>query len=59
MLRLFKFLFTGDWHVCKYEILHDIKLYDDDDIKDKLSVGRQIISRCKICGKINSKILRS
>jgi hypothetical protein len=47
MIRLLKFIFTGDWHLHIWEDIYSTRIEDDD--------GKNLYTRfyckCKICGK--------
>jgi len=54
MLRIIKFLFTGDWHLCEWEPYGKerdaITLFDDEpNVPTKVQP-----SKCKHCGKIET-----
>lgn len=48
MLRILKFLFTGDWHLCKWETFDKYKIMGNDS---KLPTHVQYHCKCSICGR--------
>lgn len=46
MLRIIKFLLTGDYHLHQWETIHKAKILIVDDL-----AGYRIYCRCKHCGK--------
>ena len=50
MLRLFRFLLTGDWHLHAYEIIENVRIVT----KKKKALGYIYTSRCNICGKLKN-----
>lgn len=54
MLRLLKWLFTGDAH------LHQWKILEQRDVNDQGSmIGTVYISQCTVCGKIKQTDIKS
>lgn len=49
MIRLFRFLITGDWHLHKWDKGEDINVWGDST---KYPAYRKTVCRCKECGKI-------
>lgn len=52
MLRLFRFLWTGDWRLPEWVTIKEVNLYDRDN--DKIPVGTKFIVRDKVSGRIRS-----
>lgn len=50
MLRLLKFLFTGDPHLHKWVLIEKRDVMDGD--YSKIPVGQKYICQCEHCGKI-------
>lgn len=50
MLRLIKFLFTGDWHLCKWKAL---EVYTRRRA-DKSIIAYVHVRECETCGKIKT-----
>ena len=48
MLRILRFIITGDWHLCKWETVDTYKLYRDDPTRP---YNVQYHCKCSICGK--------
>ena len=51
MIRLLKFLFTGDWHLHQWEQLQKTYLMDPESITGR-HVGVRYDLKCKHCGNI-------
>lgn len=51
MIRLFKFLFTGDWHLHKWKILETRRLFDQED-GAIMAHGTRYYCQCEYCGII-------
>jgi uncharacterized protein CbrC (UPF0167 family) len=49
MIRLLKFLLTGDWHLHEWEIINEAKL---TSIHNDASKGIKYYLQCKHCGGI-------
>ena len=49
MLRLFRFLITGDWHLCIWEDVRAHINFEKDG--DALPTGYYQVCKCKHCGK--------
>lgn len=47
MLRLLKFLWTGDWYLCKWETINDYNVMRSDG---KIA-SKQYHCKCSICGR--------
>jgi hypothetical protein len=47
MIRLLRFLFTGDWHLHEFETINSYELQNSN-----IKVGMRYEQKCKICGKI-------
>lgn len=50
MLRLIRFLFTGDWHLHEWVEVKTIKRAN----RSNQTCGLIYVSKCKYCGKIRS-----
>jgi hypothetical protein len=50
MLRLFKLLLTGDWHLRKGEVLKRVIIQDEDDD----NIGTIYHQCCNHCGKLKT-----
>jgi hypothetical protein len=48
MIRLLRFLVTGDWHLHQWKIIRAVPLLDDSNEP----VGFVYISKCEACGKL-------
>ena len=52
MIRLIKFLFTGDWHLHEWEIIKEISVWDESKKFDKYPAKYEYVLQCKKCGDI-------
>lgn len=50
MIRLFRFLITGDWHLHKWEQLRAVDIFSSD--LDERPYGRRYECVCEVCGVI-------
>lgn len=50
MIRLFRFLFTGDWHLHKWVIIKEISWSDAYGAE-----WTQWVQKCEHCGKLQKK----
>lgn len=48
MLRLLKFLWVGDWHLCKWETINKYQVYGSNNVRPERI---QYHCKCSICGK--------
>lgn len=56
MLRLLKFLFTGVWHECKYELIDQKETTTSHrHAPMPYKITRTYVSRCNHCGDITSR----
>ena len=53
MLRLIRFLFTGDSHVHKWTIIEERRVVGDGVFNSSnIQIGTKYISQCEHCGKL-------
>ena len=52
MLKLLRFLFTGDAHLHQWEIIKEIDLYEKPN--KTMPYARKYVTQCKICGSIKA-----
>lgn len=47
--------------LCRFLGLHTYEIYKEEDFLDKKGniIGKTIVSRCNICGKIKSNIVKT
>lgn len=50
MLKLLRFLWTGDWHTHHWEPVGQVEIYED--LTSSMPVQRRVILRCKYCGEM-------
>lgn len=50
MIRLIRFLITGDWHLHKYKILDTSDVYIGRD----RPAYRKYTQECEVCGKLHT-----
>ena len=50
MMRLFRWLFTGDGHAHKWKQIHKVDVYDS--ASDAMPCCAKYIMQCEICGDI-------
>lgn len=53
MIRLFRFIFTGDSHLCKWEIIETADL--ENNMKGDAVVGKLYVLQCEHCGNIKKE----
>jgi len=51
MLRILRFMFTGDWHICKWETVRTSDIYNEGESRP---YARDYECKCDICGKIKA-----
>lgn len=54
MMRLLRFLITGDWHLCKYEIINTATIRYIPAYGNKYIIGDRYILQCNVCGKMKT-----
>jgi len=54
MLRIIKFLITGDWHMHHWVQFDEIHVYDSDDDVTKMRIGIEYVRECSVCGAVKT-----